>query len=127
MTKRYVAVLNSKISGKIRKSYKTKKGCPKWTAFDIRAWRRPTFPSLLGRVSSALVGLTSLFGMGRGDHHRYNRHSALQLACANLDNLPEIRYFSNKLSLLPRIVKSRAISTARLRCYHLYTCSLSTS
>ena len=25
----------------------------------------------LGRVPSALVGLTALFGMGRGDHHRY--------------------------------------------------------
>ena len=24
----------------------------------------------LGLVPSALVGLTSLFGMGRGDHHR---------------------------------------------------------
>ena len=25
----------------------------------------------LGQVPSAQVGLTSLFGMGRGDHHRY--------------------------------------------------------
>jgi hypothetical protein len=28
----------------------------------------------LGQVPSAQVGLTSLFGMGRGDPHRHRRH-----------------------------------------------------
>ena len=36
--------------------------------------RRPTFPRLTA-VSSALRGLTSLFGMGRGAPPRKNRHS----------------------------------------------------
>ncbi len=31
---------------------------------SAQSWRRPTFP--VKRVSSALQGLTSLFGMGRG-------------------------------------------------------------
>ena len=39
-------------------------------AFKI--WHRPTLPRVTA-VPSALVGLTSLFGMGRGGHHRY-RH-----------------------------------------------------
>ena len=29
---------------------------------------------VLDQVPSAQVGLTSLFGMGRGDPHRYRRH-----------------------------------------------------
>ena len=36
-------------------------------------WRRPTFPQL-NAVSSALRGLTSLFGMGRGGPPRYSHH-----------------------------------------------------
>ena len=31
----------------------------------------------LDQVPSALVGLTSLFGMGRGDPHRYRRHKGI--------------------------------------------------
>ena len=31
----------------------------------------------LGQVPSAQVGLTSLFGMGRGDPHRYRRHKGI--------------------------------------------------
>jgi hypothetical protein len=38
----------------------------------IKIWHRPTLPRVTA-VPSALVGLTSLFGMGRGGHHRY-RH-----------------------------------------------------
>ena len=30
-------------------------------------------------VSSALVGLTSLFGMGRGEHHRKNHQKILKI------------------------------------------------
>ena len=40
-------------------------------------WQRPTFPQIA--VSSALVGLTSLFGMGRGEHHRKNHQKILKI------------------------------------------------
>ncbi len=39
----------------------------------IKIWRRPTLPHITA-VPSALVGLTSLFGMGRGGPHRNNHH-----------------------------------------------------
>jgi hypothetical protein len=32
----------------------------------------------LGQVPSAQVGLTSLFGMGRGDPHRNKRHKGIR-------------------------------------------------
>jgi hypothetical protein len=35
--------------------------------------QRHTIPQV-NAVPSALMGLTSLFGMGRGGHHRYNHH-----------------------------------------------------
>jgi hypothetical protein len=38
----------------------------------------------LDQVPSALVGLTSLFGMGRGDPHRYRRHKGDNLKGFNL-------------------------------------------
>ena len=38
----------------------------------IKIWHRPTLPHFTA-VPSALAGLTSLFGMGRGGHRRY-RH-----------------------------------------------------
>ena len=38
--------------------------------------RRPTFPQV-DAVSSALPGLTSLFGMGRGAPRRHSRHLSL--------------------------------------------------
>ena len=38
--------------------------------------RRPTFPRVVA-VSSALPGLTSLFGMGRGAPRRHSRHVSL--------------------------------------------------
>src|ERR1700748_400694 len=37
-----------------------------------KVWHRPTLPHFTA-VPSALAGLTSLFGMGRGGHRRY-RH-----------------------------------------------------
>ena len=37
-----------------------------------KIWHRPTLPHFTA-VPSALAGLTSLFGMGRGGHRRY-RH-----------------------------------------------------
>jgi hypothetical protein len=41
-----------------------------------RGWRRPTLPPF-GAVPSALAGLTSLFGMGRGEPYR-NGHQSFQ-------------------------------------------------
>jgi len=38
----------------------------------LKVWHRPTLPPFTA-VPSALAGLTSLFGMGRGGHRRY-RH-----------------------------------------------------
>ena len=42
----------------------------------FKIWHRPTLPRVTA-VPSALVGLTSLFGMGRGGHHRYRHLNVL--------------------------------------------------
>ncbi len=42
----------------------------------IKIWQRPTLPHFTA-VPSALVGLTSLFGMGRGGPHRNNHQKIL--------------------------------------------------
>jgi hypothetical protein len=39
----------------------------------MMGWRLPTLP-LVTAVPLALRGLTALFGMGRGEHPRYNHH-----------------------------------------------------
>jgi hypothetical protein len=44
--------------------------------FDLKLWRLPTLPGLI-QVSSADPGLTSLFGMGRGEH-RTNSHQQVR-------------------------------------------------
>ena len=44
-----------------------------WGFFDLLGRRRHTFPGIT-QVSSALRGLTSLFGMGRGGHPRHSHH-----------------------------------------------------
>ena len=57
-------------------------------------WHRPTLPRVTA-VPLALVGLTSLFGMGRGGHHRYRHlnifnvqgHTSLLLLTINNDIL----------------------------------------
>ena len=41
-----------------------------------RIWQLPTLPHC-GAVPSAMRGLTSLFGMGRGEHPRQNHHKIL--------------------------------------------------
>ena len=41
-------------------------------------WRLPTLPGLI-QVSSAVLGLTSLFGMGRGEHQANSHQQALLL------------------------------------------------
>jgi hypothetical protein len=43
-------------------------------------WRLPTLPGLT-QVSSAVLGLTSLFGMGRGEHQANSHQQALLLIC----------------------------------------------
>jgi hypothetical protein len=42
-----------------------------------KIWQRLTFPGFI-LVSSALVSLTSLFGMGRGGPYRYSHHKDLK-------------------------------------------------
>ena len=46
---------------------------------SVIGWRRPTFPQL-NAVSSALRGLTSLFGMGRGGPPRYSHRMCLWMS-----------------------------------------------
>ena len=46
-------------------------------------WRLPTLPGLT-QVSSAVLGLTSLFGMGRGEHQA-NSHQQDFLLIAQQD------------------------------------------
>ena len=55
---------------KIKVSRKTKNLYPFWIEVCKKDRQRPTLPAFR-QVPSAWVGLTSLFGMGRGDHHRY--------------------------------------------------------
>jgi hypothetical protein len=43
-------------------------------------WRLPTLPGLT-QVSSAVPGLTSLFGMGRGEHRANSHQQAFLLIC----------------------------------------------
>ncbi len=47
----------------------------------------------LGQVPSAQVGLTSLFGMGRGDPHRNKRHKGIKqfivYSCQLIDCMPK--------------------------------------
>ena len=45
----------------------TKKDHPYEMVLVMVLWRLPTLPGLI-QVSSAVLGLTSLFGMGRGEH-----------------------------------------------------------
>ena len=52
-----------------------KKGSPKILRLPIKGWRRPTFPRTRA-VSSAMPGLTSLFGMGRGVHRLHGRQGS---------------------------------------------------
>ena len=46
--------------------------------FVIVLWRLPTLPGLI-QVSSAVLGLTSLFGMGRGEHQANSHQQVLLL------------------------------------------------
>lgn len=78
----------------------------------MKKWRLPTLPPVKA-VPSALQGLTSLFGMGRGEHLRYHHHQmglvilllneentnsflgkleGLVLLCSAVSDLPHIAY-----------------------------------
>ena len=59
----------------------------------VMIWRRPTFPHFTA-VSSALTGLTSLFGMGRGGHCRYSHLKNLVSSklCSILDELKKLKH-----------------------------------
>ena len=55
-----------------------KKGTPRDSL--RKDWRRPTFPQT-SAVSSAMQGLTSLFGMGRGEHLLHSHQNMLPADC----------------------------------------------
>ena len=57
-------------------AYKTKKASYFYEAFVLKKRQRLTLPGFT-LVPSALVGLTALFGMGRGDPHRYSHLKVL--------------------------------------------------
>ena len=55
---------------------------------DLLLWRLPTLPGLKP-VSSAVRGLTSLFGMGRGEHPPHSHHQALGELSINMRETKE--------------------------------------
>ncbi len=57
--------------------YKCKKPCIAARLFGFKIGI-DILSRALGQVPSAQVGLTSLFGMGRGDPHRNKRHKGIQ-------------------------------------------------
>ena len=62
----------------LQKSKGIKKASYFYEAFVIKKRQRLTLPGFT-LVPSALVGLTALFGMGRGDPHRYSHLKLLQV------------------------------------------------
>ena len=83
----------------------------------LSGWRRPTFPQL-NAVSSALRGLTSLFGMGRGGPPRYSHHASLDMSLTwyrKKDTRNRDRLARAIIHVTLQVTQSfRAISTARL-------------
>ena len=72
------------------KIYKTKKAPQKWSF--LKKWRRHTLP--VNPVPSALMSLTSLFGMGRGDPHR-NYHHKIFVQTHFLSGEYELQYIND--------------------------------
>ena len=108
-----------------------------------RGWSNKIGGDLLSRgcaVPSARLGLTSLFGMGRGDPQRYN-HQNIVWTTLRFYDLEAISFsftfflattshctnFEQARPLSQSGCKFRAISKARLWHRCLYTCLLSTS
>ena len=53
----------------------------RWSFLRVMVlWRLPTLPGLT-QVSSAVLGLTSLFGMGRGEHQANSHQQDFLLIC----------------------------------------------
>ena len=77
-------------------------------------WRRPTFPQI-NAVSSAMTGLTSLFGMGRGEHRRH-RHP--NVSTHRKRHIAQTTHKKGKTTATQKTTrtpaKKRAISKARL-------------
>jgi hypothetical protein len=65
----------------------------------IKNWQRPTLPPVTA-VPSALIGLTSLFGMERGGLYRYNHHIIFVISSDNWPSASLIRV-SIKPTLTP--------------------------
>ena len=93
----------------------------------IKDWQLPTFPQT-SAVSSALKGLTSLFGMGRGEHLCYSHQNILlKIGCVLYSVLAAFNIDYWKTYKWSITESFRVISTTRLWHYCLYTCSLSRS
>ena len=65
------------------KSLKTRKPHNFRYEASFKIWHRPTLPHVTA-VPSALAGLTSLFGMGRGGHRRYRHLNIFKLKVESL-------------------------------------------
>ena len=109
---------------------------PQGLSWKTAATYSPTFA-----VPSARLGLTSLFGMGRGgtpalsatligfdrlhtefQHIQYAKHTHFFHVLTTYVTRRSVRIIQ-----MHGYGKFRAISSARLWCHHLYTCTLSTS
>ena len=77
-------VFNVREDKRIEMYYQTKTPYTLQYKGFIIIWRLPTLPHLIA-VPSADWGLTSLFGMGRGEHPTYNHHKAF--ICMNYEVL----------------------------------------
>ena len=91
-------------------------------------WRRPTLPGVTP-VPSALRGLTSLFGMGRGGAPALGRLCLLAAGRVRPGACVFVLFdgFRRRRGVAAGRPRFRAISTARLWHRCLYTCGLSTS
>src|SRR5690606_19535577 len=100
-----------------KKGPKSKKPCLGSRQGSCKIGRRPTLPPVTA-VPSALAGLTSLFGMGRGGHRRYRHLNILMFNCPLSDQQNNDMYWKKKrkrkTTVLSALRKLRAISTARL-------------
>ena len=76
--------------GGTSRSHITKEALPLSRRASRMGGRRPTFPRVVA-VSSALPGLTSLFGMGRGAPRRHSRHVSLSGLWRMKEGTPLIR------------------------------------
>ena len=109
---------------------------PQGLSWKTAATYSPTFA-----VPSARLGLTSLFGMGRGGTPALSAtligFDRLHTEFQHIQHAKHTHFFhvlttyvtrrSVRIIQMHGYGKFRAISSARLWCHHLYTCTLSTS